>query len=335
MDKAFNHEYEYDELDLCSLIQKATFKSFIKMIDSLDELKNENSLVFYGFPIEDEDITKGRSGTERSSVIIRDTLFEKKIMNVDICDLNLYYSANSFLINTFEMASNHLKNDFEKLFKISNKITPFIIGGNKIKNSHHIPTLLKMNSETKMNFIFIETGVSGLYLKENCEKSMETMNLFKKQKENDLLNLNLFACKGSELTQEDQFFINQFEIKTIWLGKNIRRKIFQKNDSGINTQAGQAFLEIITKIPSNEKVYLIWSVDAISSVFCPGVSFPAVCGGLTDEEAQEIMLIAGENSKIIGLELNNFNPAVEKRRTGKFLVELIIKFMEGFLSRKN
>lgn len=334
METTFSNEY--DELDLCSLTQETNFKSFIKNIKAefIDIIKNQHALVFYGFPFETEDVTKGRNGTERSSVIIRDILFNKKISNFDINGLNLFYSADSFLATNIEMVSKLLKNEFEKLFQKSNRIIPFIIGGNKIKSSYHIDSMLKIYPATKINLIFIETGVSGLYIKENFEKSIETMDLFKKRKKQNLLGVTLFACKGSELSHEDQHFVKEAEITTIWLEKNIRRNKSEKNDSGINTQAGQAFWEVITKIPSNEKVYLVWLVDTILSTFCPGVSFPAVCGGLTDEEAQEIMLISGENSKIIGLELNNFNPAVEKGRTGKFLVELILKFMEGICSRK-
>jgi arginase family enzyme len=42
-------------------------------------------------------------------------------------------------------------------------------------------------------------------------------------------------------------------------------------------------------------IFVSFDVDAINSAYCPGVSAPSVIGGLTEEEAFEIMDISGRN----------------------------------------
>lgn len=44
-----------------------------------------------------------------------------------------------------------------------------------------------------------------------------------------------------------------------------------------------------------EKIFVSFDVDSINSAYCPGVSAPSVVGGLTKEEALEIMFISGKN----------------------------------------
>ena len=42
-----------------------------------------------------------------------------------------------------------------------------------------------------------------------------------------------------------------------------------------------------------------FDVDGINSAYCPGVSAPSVIGGLTQEEALEIMMISGKQNKVL------------------------------------
>jgi arginase family enzyme len=44
-----------------------------------------------------------------------------------------------------------------------------------------------------------------------------------------------------------------------------------------------------------DKIFVSFDVDSINSAYCPGVSAPSVVGGLTKEEAMEIMQISGKN----------------------------------------
>lgn len=53
-----------------------------------------------------------------------------------------------------------------------------------------------------------------------------------------------------------------------------------------------------------------FDVDSISSKYMPGVSAPSVVGGLTSEEALEIVEIAGLCSKVRLVDFSEFNPAV-------------------------
>jgi hypothetical protein len=324
----------YDELDLHYSFEEKTYKLVIKKIEApIFKEKKQYSLVLYGFPFSNDDLSKGRSGTENSSIVLLEMLFEKRILDLTKVQNKLFYSPDSFMFTDIEKASYFLKKELESLWSNSKNLVSLIIGGNKIKENDHIEMLFRMHPETPLHLIFIETGVSGLYIKQNVELYKETLSLFKSKKEKNLLKITIFACQGNEISGEDQLFMKKEEIKIIWLEKNIRRRQHPKNEL-FKTQAGQVFWELLNESKENENIYLVWSVDSISSAFCPGVSFPAVCGGLSDEESGEIGFLAGEDSRIIGIEMNNFNPAVEKTRTGKFLVEIIIKLIEGLGSRK-
>lgn len=60
------------------------------------------------------------------------------------------------------------------------------------------------------------------------------------------------------------------------------------------TQAGTLFHSVLKELENSVDVICIsFDVEAISSVYCPGVSIPAVNGGLTDEEGIEIGRLAG------------------------------------------
>lgn len=66
----------------------------------------------------------------------------------------------------------------------------------------------------------------------------------------------------------------------------------------------------------------------------PGVSAPSVAGGLTDEEAFELMDIAGRQKKVRIVDCSEFNPAVEYQRSAKLLVEMFYAFCMAVASRQ-
>ena len=66
----------------------------------------------------------------------------------------------------------------------------------------------------------------------------------------------------------------------------------------------------------------------------PGVSAPSVVGGLTSEEAIEIVTIAGSSSKVRLVDFSEFNPAVESVLSGHLLVELFFSLTMSYAQRK-
>lgn len=60
-------------------------------------------------------------------------------------------------------------------------------------------------------------------------------------------------------------------------------------------------------------------------MFCPGVSFPSVIGGLTDEESIEILKVSAASPKVKIVDISEYNPAVENKRSGKLVARLIFE----------
>jgi formiminoglutamase len=77
-----------------------------------------------------------------------------------------------------------------------------------------------------------------------------------------------------------------------------------------------------------------FDVDSISSKYMPGVSAPSVVGGLTSEEALEIVEIAGLCSKVRLVDFSEFNPAVESVLSSSLLVELFFSLCMNYALRK-
>jgi len=62
-----------------------------------------------------------------------------------------------------------------------------------------------------------------------------------------------------------------------------------------------------------------FDVDVINSKWMPGVSAPSVIGGLTSEEAKEIVLISGKEAKVRLVDFSEFNPAIESTVSSNLL----------------
>ena len=65
-------------------------------------------------------------------------------------------------------------------------------------------------------------------------------------------------------------------------------------------------------------------------MFCPGVSLPSVIGGLTDEESIEILRASASSPKVKIIDISEYNPAVENKRSGKLVARLIYEFALEF-----
>ena len=109
-------------------------------------------------------------------------------------------------------------------------------------------------------------------------------------------------------------------MEVIWLEKDIRRyKVKEEEEQ--TTQAGQMIQNLLDRLCKEvEQVFISFDVDSISVEFMPGVSAPSIVGGLTANEAFEVMAVAGKNPKVKLVDFSEFNPAVENIRSGRLLV---------------
>eukprot|EP01016_Furgasonia_blochmanni_P044535 TRINITY_DN6191_c0_g1_i10.p1 TRINITY_DN6191_c0_g1~~TRINITY_DN6191_c0_g1_i10.p1 ORF type:complete len:223 (-),score=29.93 TRINITY_DN6191_c0_g1_i10:149-817(-) len=102
------------------------------------------------------------------------------------------------------------------------------------------------------------------------------------------------------------------------------------------TEAGIAFTRFVHDITTknaNSFIHIAFSLDAINSGYCPGVSNPSVSGGLTSEEAVEIMFQAGKCPQVTSVDITEYNPAVEDFRTGRLVSNMFYYFSMGYTLR--
>jgi arginase family enzyme len=67
----------------------------------------------------------------------------------------------------------------------------------------------------------------------------------------------------------------------------------------VRTQAGQVFAGLLQRLSEKaEVIFVSFDVDVINSKWMPGVSAPSVIGGLTSEEALEIVQVSGRSPKV-------------------------------------
>lgn len=82
-----------------------------------------------------------------------------------------------------------------------------------------------------------------------------------------------------------------------------------------------------------EVIFISFDTDVINSKWMPGVSAPSVIGGITNEEALEIIKIVGRSEKVRLVDFSEFNPAVESILSSHLLVELFFNLCESFALR--
>ena len=119
-----------------------------------------------------------------------------------------------------------------------------------------------------------------------------------------------FGVKGASCSQADYEYLQQKQAEVFWLDKHIRKHQKDPNSKYL-TQAGQLFDALLQRLHQQASVIFVsFDLDAISCKHMPGVSAPSVIGGLTAEEAFEIVSIAGLCSAVKLVDFSEFNPAV-------------------------
>jgi len=121
-----------------------------------------------------------------------------------------------------------------------------------------------------------------------------------------------------------------------WLEKHLRRHLINKKHHFLKTQAGQLMEGILEGLDKEvDYVFFSFDIDSINSAFCPGVSAPSVVGGLTYEEAIELAYLAGRCRKVKLMDMSEFNPAVENKKTPQLLQDLFYNFVKGVSERSS
>lgn len=131
-----------------------------------------------------------------------------------------------------------------------------------------------------------------------------------------------FALQGNQCSFEHVQYVKDKGAGLTWLS--------QLRKSG--TTATKEFERVLSSFDSRP-TFVSFDIDSIASSDCPGVSCPAVIG-LSAQEAFDICMISGKTAHTKMLDLSEFNPMVEEKRTSRLVATMIYYFLMGLASRK-
>ena len=108
----------------------------------------------------------------------------------------------------------------------------------------------------------------------------------------------------------------------------------KKDHPRLKTQAGQLMEQILEELEKEvDYIFFSFDIDSINSGYCPGVSAPSVVGGLTYDEAIELSYLAGNFKKVKLMDVSEFNPAVENKKTPLLVEDIYYHFTKGVSER--
>lgn len=181
----------------------------------------------------------------------------------------------------------------------------------------------------------------------------------------------VFGCQGHACAAAHVEYVRQNGGSTVWL-RDIRageedgvvcssanqHKHPGKKVIRLCTQAGKKFYRLLrsyedsstTSLPVAgpdqpvaptpqqpthlHQIYVSFDLDSIRASDCPGVSAPSVAGGLTSEEAMEIALVAGLDSRVRMFCVSEFSPEHDVGGiTAKLAANMVYYHLLGWAAR--
>ena len=324
------------------------FNDLIKKIDinkHQQQLNTDNiKVIINTFPFDEgTNINGGRVGGERGPATFRFTLKttplypDQAIENIGIYDSGDIVS-NSLLDSPTPLPEAHkiLEEKNTKILKTFQNSLLFIVGGSNDQSYPNAKSLLNAYPNSRIAVINIDAHFDVRPLKEGKAHSGSPFRLL--IEDPDFIKTNgilvEFASQGAQCSKHHYDYIVEKGFKVYWLSHIRRHKLCEDNSFECKTQAGQLMEKILNELSSQvEHIFFSFDIDSINSSYCPGVSAPSVIGGLTDEEALELAYIAGKTNKVKLMDISEFNPAVESKRTSTLIVNILYKFIKGISSR--
>lgn len=314
------------------------FKQDDPKLGSILQSGEVGDLILIGFPF-DEGVQRngGRTGSALGPSCLRSFLskigpivnpeYEIDLSNLHISDIGDIQATG------FDLSHKILRETVFSL--ISQKKIPIVIGGGKDQswsnglafldycaNSQSTPVVINIDAHLDVRGLDdlgqVHSGCAFKLLLE-AEKFHSNNGKFLE-----------YACQGSQCARSHVDFVKQHFGELLWM-RDIRKTIAPQGD--LLTQAGVSLKNYLDQQDPHCKIFISFEIDAISSRDCPGVSCPSVDGGLTSEEALEIMLICGKDHRIQLVDLSEYNPPVEEYRTGRLVANMIYYFAMGFIQR--
>ena len=114
----------------------------------------------------------------------------------------------------------------------------------------------------------------------------------------------------------------------LYLERDIRKSALA---SGHQTRAGQALAEVLDSCDDRPIVCQI-DLSSIKSLYFPGCSIPSPAFGFDPDDMAEMLGILGRDRRLRVVTLTEFNPAIEKTRSGKLIAR---QLLTSFISQVN
>lgn len=128
-----------------------------------------------------------------------------------------------------------------------------------------------------------------------------------------------YAAQGSQCSAEHADYVRSRGGVIYWLKRDVRA-------SGDAVRHFEGVLADLRR--TCDRIFLSFDIDSIRGADCPGVSCPGV-EGLTADEALEMMFVAGQEPNVCLVDMSEYNPRIERDRTGRLVAAMIYHFMLG------
>lgn len=296
-------------------------------------------IILQGFPFDEgTQINGGRAGAERGPLAFRAALEQSHHYPFETMDkISLYDNGDiphSMTDAALALPEAHkvLQNTVQSLYNFHNTI-PFVVGGSNDQSYPNAKGLITAFPKTRVGVINLDAHFDVRPLKDGKAHSGSPFRLLLEDPDYSGKFVE-FASQGSQCSKAHYDYIMSKGGQVFWLEKDIRRFGIDNNHKFLKTQAGQVMDKILRELEKEvDYVFFSFDIDSINSTSCPGVSAPSVIGGLTYEEAIELAYLAGKCGKVKLMDVSEFNPSVENKKTPQLIVDLLYNFSKGVSER--
>ena len=242
--------------------------------------------------------------------------------SVDIRCIDFYDAGDVPISTSLEETHTNLTNSVKKLLREG--YLPIIVGGG---NDQSFPNALALMEATNTGQIGVVNIDAHLDARPLIEGKAHSGSPFRQLLENEKFLddkgvFHEFAVQGNQCSFEHVEYVKSKGGDLTWLSQ-IRRS---------NLGVVGEFQKVLSSF-SSMPAFVSFDIDSITSADCPGVSCPAVIG-LSAQEALDICMMSGKHLNTQILDLSEFNPSVEDKRTSRLVATMIYYFLMGLASRE-
>ena len=201
---------------------------------------------------------------------------------------------------------------------------PIIVGGGNDQSFPNACALIETFDTGRIGVVNIDAHLDARPLIEDKAHSGSPFRQLLEDKKfaSDGGMFHEFAVQGNQCSHDHVEYVKSKGGQLTWLSQLRKSNVYTDNE----------FKTMLSSF-SNRPTFVSFDIDSISSADCPGVSCPAAIG-LTAQEALDICFVSGQNLDTKMLDISEFNPIAEDKRTSRLIATMIYYFLLGVASRK-